>query len=592
MGKELYNNIPTKVGELLAEVRSGKIGLPDLQRPFVWKDSDVRNLLDSMIKGYPVGYIMLWSSPINYDNTGHIGKNDKTYQQPDDLVIDGQQRLTALLAAMYGIKIRDKNYKERNIKISYNPLTQEFAVWTQAYEKNIEWISSISEIFIAYENHEDYKYRKAYIKACNEARNKNGEPELNDEEEETVENNIHALLDLVIYLLPTLRINNSATEEDVAEIFVRVNSGGQKLTEKNFIETLLAVYDHDIHIKINDFCRESRIPANGTAYNQILEVDPSHLIRMSVGVGFKRARLKYAYMIMRGKNLQTGEITEDIREENLSTFRKTLDMVINLNNWHAFMNIISDAGYLNSKLVASSNAVVYSYVLYLIGKYEYKVNSVALQQLMKRWFFMATVTGFYTGSTETEVEKQFADLRDIKTDEEFILYVDKIIGTRFTDDYFVYTLTNDLNTSSAQSPAWFAYIAAVNVLGTPMLFSNTPLAQHFTIGTSGNKNAIDKHHIFPKHYLTEIGYDNDRDRNQIANYTYLDYATNVDISDAAPIEYVSRYREKLGEENYKIACEQNALPENFERMKYPEFLAQRRVLMAKIIKKAYKKLTN
>lgn len=592
MGKELYNNIPTKVGELLAEVRSGKIGLPDLQRPFVWKDSDVRNLLDSMIKGYPVGYIMLWSSPINYDNTGHIGKNDKTYQQPDDLVIDGQQRLTALLAAMYGIKIRDKNYKERNIKISYNPLTQEFAVWTQAYEKNIGWISSISEIFIAYENHEDYKYRKAYIKKCNEARNKNGEPELNDEEEETVENNIHALLDLVIYLLPTLRINNSATEEDVAEIFVRVNSGGQKLTEKNFIETLLAVYDHDIHIKINDFCRESRIPANGTAYNQILEVDPSHLIRMSVGVGFKRARLKYAYMIMRGKNLQTGEITEDIREENLSTFRKTLDMVINLNNWHAFMNIISDAGYLNSKLVASSNAVVYSYVLYLIGKYEYKVNSVALQQLMKRWFFMATVTGFYTGSTETEVEKQFADLRDIKTDEEFILYVDKIIGTRFTDDYFVYTLTNDLNTSSAQSPAWFAYIAAVNVLGTPMLFSNTPLAQHFTIGTSGNKNAIDKHHIFPKHYLTEIGYDNDRDRNQIANYTYLDYATNVDISDAAPIEYVSRYREKLGEENYKIACEQNALPENFERMKYPEFLAQRRVLMAKIIKKAYKKLTN
>ena len=140
MGKELFDNIPSKVADLLSDVKNGRIGLPDLQRPFVWKDNKVRELLDSMMKGYPIGYIMLWASPDDYENTGYIGKNDKMYKRPDDLVIDGQQRLTALLAAMYGVTIKDKNYKERKIRISFNPLTREFAVWTQAYERNPECV--------------------------------------------------------------------------------------------------------------------------------------------------------------------------------------------------------------------------------------------------------------------------------------------------------------------------------------------------------------------------------------------------------------------------------------------------------------------
>lgn len=130
MGKELFDNIPSKVADLLSDVKNRRIGLSDLQRPFVWKDNKVRELLDSMMKGYPIGYIMLWVSPDDYENTGHFGKNEKVYKRPDDLGIDGQQRLTALLAAMYGVTIKDKDYKERKIRISFNPLTREFAVWT------------------------------------------------------------------------------------------------------------------------------------------------------------------------------------------------------------------------------------------------------------------------------------------------------------------------------------------------------------------------------------------------------------------------------------------------------------------------------
>lgn len=147
-----------------------------------------------------------------------------------------------------------------------------------------------------------------------------------------------------------------------------MNSGGQKLTEKNFIETLLAVYDNEIHDKINDFCRTSRIPEAGTSYNHILEVNPVHLIRATVGIAFKRARLKYAYMLLRGKDLQTGQFAEEIRTDNLLKFREALTLVVNLNHWHAFMNIVAEAGYLNGSLVSSENAIVFSYMLYLIGK--------------------------------------------------------------------------------------------------------------------------------------------------------------------------------------------------------------------------------
>lgn len=590
MGKEVFDNIPSKVADLLTDVKNGRIGLPDLQRPFVWKDNKVRELLDSMMKGYPIGYIMLWSSPEEYDNTGYIGKNDKIYNRPDDLVIDGQQRLTALLASLYGVTIRDKNYKERKIRISFNPLTREFAVWTQAYERDSEWISEISKVFEADKEHSISKFRKAFIRSANEGRLKNNEPELTEDEEDIIEENINDLLNLGIYSLPTLKINAKADEEDVADIFVRVNSGGQNLTEKNFIETLISVYDNEVHNKINKFCAESRIPADGTSYNQILLADPSHLIRMAVGLGFRRARLRYAYMLLRGKNLKTGEITQEVRQENLAIFKKSLDTVTNLNNWHGFMNLFSLAGYLKGSFVTSSNAVVFSYVLYLIGKYDYKVPSIELNKIISKWIFMSTITGFYSGSTETEVEKQFADLRNIHNSSEFVEYLNSVISNRFTDDYFKYSLPAELNSSSATSPAWYGYVAAINVLNTPMLFSTTPLSKYFVLGTSGGKNSIDKHHIFPKNYLAKIGYDDDRDRNQIANFTYLDYTTNIDISDKPPIEYVFEYRKKLGEDGYELACEQNALPKNFENLSYPEFLKQRRMLMAQIVKKAYKEL--
>lgn len=591
MAKELFTPINRHVGDLLKDVQTGRIGLPDLQRPFVWKDNKVRELLDSMLKGFPIGFVMLWESPVDFDNKSQIGIGEKAFSSPRDLVIDGQQRLTALLAAIKGIKIKDADYKERNIKISYNPLTREFQVWSQAYGRSQEWISAVSDVFLAKDNNTISKLRRAYVRGLNERRAKEERPELTEDEEILIEDNINDLLSLADYTLPTLEIKAIANEEEVADIFVRVNSGGQKLTEKNFIETLLSVYDNDLHKKINDFCRNSRIPQEGTSYNHIIESDPVHIIRATVGLAFKRARLRYAYLLLRGKDLKTGKSSGETQKENLEKFSNALSLVTNLNHWHAFMNVVAGAGYLKGSLISSENAVVFSYMLYLMGKVEYKVAPVALNRLMQRWFFMATICGYYTDSPESTVERQFAELRSASSSSEFIAFLENEISNHFTDDYFNYNLINDLVTSSTTSPIWYGYIASLNVLNHPMLFSTTPTSKYFIVGTNGNKSSIDIHHIFPKHYLALQGIEDDRDRNQIANYTYLDYSTNIDISDNPPSTYVAAYRERLGEDGYKAACQQNALPDNFESLPYNEFLVQRRKLMAQMIRKAYNKLS-
>ncbi|MBP1918188.1 GmrSD restriction endonuclease domain-containing protein [Youngiibacter multivorans] len=593
MAKAIYTNVPRQLSDILKDVRNGRIGLPDLQRPFVWKDNKVRDLYDSMLKGFPIGYIMLWESPVDYDDKkAAIGIGEKAYKVPKDLVIDGQQRLTALVASMYGETVKDKNFQDRRIRIGYKPQTKEFDVWTQAVENNPEYISDISEAFSAKENNTSGKFRKDFIRRLNESRIKRNELELSDEEEYQIEENINELLHLESYQIPSLEIAYSSSEEDVADIFVRVNSAGQKLTENDFILTLISVYEKDRRDQIDKFCADSRIPADKTSFNHLLSVDPSHLVRMTVGVGFRRARLRYAYMILRGKDLQSGITSEEIRESNLEIFKKALDKVVDLNNWHGYLNILKEAGYISDKLIASSNAVVFSYVLYLIAKYDYHMDSMRLRKLIRKWFFMAAITYFYTGNAESDVEKQFADMREFKTADELEAYLQRAIDARFTEDYFKITLPMELETSSAISPSWYGYLASQIVLGYPMLFSTTPLSHMFSAGASGTKNAVDKHHIFPKNYLAQIGIEKDRDRNQTGNFTYLDYNTNIHVSDRRPQEYVVAFREKLGDEEYFKTCSQHALPDNFEAMDYFEFIQKRRFLMAQIVKKAYQRLCN
>lgn len=188
MPNSIYNPISLEVGNILKDVQTGKIGLPDLQRPFVWGNEKVRDLLDSMLRGYPIGYVMLWDSPS--DNAGKksaIGSNQKVYAVPKSLVIDGQQRLTALLSSLYGVSVRDKSFRERTVKVAYDPIARSFKNADASTEKDSRYVPDVSEAFAANHDNKLSAYRRAFIKRLNEANAKKGEPELDDDGEDAVE---------------------------------------------------------------------------------------------------------------------------------------------------------------------------------------------------------------------------------------------------------------------------------------------------------------------------------------------------------------------------------------------------------------------
>lgn len=314
MANSIYKPVSLEIGNILKDVQTGKIGLPDLQRPFVWKNDKVRQLLDSMLRGYPIGYIMLWESPADYsEKKSSIGTNAKTYEAPKELVIDGQQRITALLSSLYGVPVKDKDFKERTIRIAFDPIAHVFENADAATDRNPRFISSVSEAFAAKKENKLSAFRKAFIRQLNEGNAKKGEPALTEEEEDLIEQGINDLLGLELYLLPTLEITADADEEMVSDIFVRVNSQGQSLKQDDFIMTLLSVYEPEMRSRIEKFCADSHVPADGTSYNHLIKTSATHIIRAAVGLGFKRGRLRYAYQILRGKDLKTGETTPGTR---------------------------------------------------------------------------------------------------------------------------------------------------------------------------------------------------------------------------------------------------------------------------------------
>lgn len=589
MSNSIYRPVSLEVGNILKDVQTGKIGLPDLQRPFVWKNDKVRQLLDSMLRGYPIGYIMLWESPADYgDKKTSIGTNVKAYEAPKELVIDGQQRLTALLSSLYGVPVKDKDFKERTIRIAFDPVGRAFENADAATDRDPRFIPSVSDAFAANRENRLSGFRRAFIRRLNEGNAKKGGQALTDEQEDAVERGINALLGLERYLLPTLEITSDADEEMVSDIFVRVNSQGQSLKQDDFIMTLLSVYEPEMRGRIESFCADSHVPADGTSYNHLVKVSATHVIRAAVGLGFKRGRLRYAYQILRGKDLKTGETSPETRADNFCKFGEALDRVLDLNNWKAFINTLGEAGYISSGQVTSANALFFNYAFYLIGRYEFKMAPLDIKRLIRRWFFASSLTGFYIGSFESDFERQLNEVSQLKTAEEYVAYFNKSLSALMTDDYFSLTLPNDLDANEAAGPTWQGFVAAQVVLGCKALFSTVPVSQLISDGASGSKKAVDKHHLFPDNHLKETGHLSNRSNR--ANFTYADYDNNIYISDDAPSVYVAKYRKALGEAAYEEACQQHALPIGFEDMDYEVFISKRRALMAQLIKKGYERL--
>ena len=590
MAEPLFTRVDRPVGKLVSDVIEGRVGLPDLQRPFVWKDSDVRDLLDSMLRGYPIGYCILWEAPDDQEEKKvSIGLNEKNYATPKELVIDGQQRLTALVSSMYGVPVKDQSFSDRTIRIAYDPIAKEFHTWDAAIAKDAKYIPDLSAVFEAKRKNEATKFRREYIKRLNEANAKREVPKLDDDGEAAVEDGINELLNLeTTYVIPILSISNKADEEQMSQIFIRVNSGGTKLNEDDFIMTLLSVYEPETRQRIEDWCEDSHKPGVGTSYNALLTIKPSHVIRATVGLGFGRGRLRYARLILNGRDLETRETSVAKREEYFEKFDAALDKVLDLNDWHAFINALGEAGYVNGGMISSENTIPLTYAITLIAKHRFGITGMELQRIAKRWFSMAILTQMYTGNFESVFEQQMNSIDELTDADAFCAWIENEISSRLTDDYYGVTLPNELDKNKASGPVWNGFLAAQVVLGSRVLFNTSTVAQLLLPASSGSKKAYDKHHLFPANFLKNGPYEYAKDRR--ANFVCVDYQKNIYISDEDPKIYVAKFKEALGDEAYKTSCTENALPLGFEDMEYLDFLKERRVLMSQMIKNAFSRL--
>ena len=581
MSETIFKRVEYDLSDLIKDIKLGKIGLPDIQRPFVWKNVKVRDLFDSMYRGYPIGYLLLWEN----GNEGHkqVGIGEKQVA-PNLVIVDGQQRLTSLYAVFTAAQVVRANYAEEHIRIAFNPLEQKFDVASAATRQDRAFIPDISVVWSGSLGLIPLYNR--YTEALRETR------DLSPEDTKTIENSLSRLHALSSFPLTALQLSADISEEDVAEVFVRINSQGKSLNQADFILTLMSVFWDDGRRLLEAFCRQARIPTTGTpsAYNAFIEPSPDQLLRATVGLAFRRARLSSIYSVLRGKNLETGQFSVEHRERQFELLKDAQERVLNLDNWHGFLRCLQQAGFRTKRMVISNTALIYSYVLYLIGRTEVKVGEQEIRTAIAQWFFMASLTGRYTGSPESAMESDLALLRGVHTPKEFLDTLTNATHVVLTNDFWELTLPNELATSASRSPSLFAFEAALVLLDAPVLFSNTKLREWLDPGVK-QPNSLERHHLFPKSHLAGQGFQ-DRQINQIANYAYVEWQDNRSISNHPPSEYVAAAASKFKDEQVKDMYRLNALPEGWEQMAYDEFLKERRMLMARIIRDGYGRLAS
>lgn len=586
---QVFKTTDYTIGKLIDDIDIGDIALPDIQRPFVWyrKISKVRDLFDSIYRGYPIGYLLFWENA-NRSDYKNIGFDEKKRKIPRFLIIDGQQRLTALFAVIKNQEVLTPDYEKKKIKIAFKPIDSTFKVGDAATDRDPEYVADISSLWAG---EGDFSIINAFLSKLRETK------EFDKEEEKIISANIQSLINIAKYPLTALEISADLLEETVSEIFVRINSQGVSLTQADFILTLLSVYWEEGRKEIEQFAIDSRkVPDKDTRYssfNYLIKPDPDDMLRILVGCSFHRAKMKDVYSIIRGRDMETGEFSEELRTKQFEKLKTHLPLVLDNTNWQSFLKILIGSGYKDEELISSKNAVLYSYILYLIGKLNFNVSHHELQRIIGRWFVMTSVTGRYSSSPETAFEK---DLNRIKEFDEnsFVVGLEKIITDNLTNDFWEITLVGQMETSSARSPEANAFYASLNKLGSPVLFSRKLVGDLYDPSLKIKKKRLEKHHIFPRNYLiSKYGFDKNKDKakiNQIANLTFLEFEDNIEISDANPSEYFAMVKKRFADNELNEMLNQHAIPDNFYQLEYDEFLQKRRKLMAGVIRKAFNKI--
>ncbi|MGE3171800.1 MAG: DUF262 domain-containing protein [Planctomycetota bacterium] len=599
MATQRYSVAPHPIETLMTWVKSGEIAIPEIQRPFVWEATKVRNLLDSLYQGYPVGYLIAWRNPT-------VRLKDGSPSAGKRILIDGQQRVTALMAALLGREVLTEDYETVRIRIAFHPIEERFEVANPAIRKDVAWIEDVATIFAP--DAKMLQVTRAYVKA---------NPGV---DEDAVFATLEKLRKIINNHVGIIELAEDLDIETVTEIFIRVNSAGSQLSQADFAMSKIAANDtyhgNLLRKAIDYFCHCAKSPehvdriAKGDksfadseffpAMKWLKDVnddiyDPSYtdMLRVAFASEFRRGKLQDLVALLSGRNFETKQYEEAIAEASFGRLKKGVLAFVNKTHFDRFTMIIRSAGFVTADLIAAQNNLNFAYILYLRGR-DQGLPAADLERLVRRWYALAVLTRRYSrGNPETDIDY---DIRQIDA-QGIGNYCEATIASQLNANFWDNLLPLELDTSFSNSAFFMAYQAAQVKANDKGFLSRDITVQDLLL------NRSDVHHVFPRKHLKKQGLHKGQ-YNQIANYVRAQCEINIAIGDKAPENYFrelveqcdggkKRYGGITSREELAANLQAHCLPRSLLDGNLPDydvFLEERRKLMAKKIQRWFEVL--
>lgn len=592
MSTQRYSVTPHPIETLLTWVKSGEIAIPEIQRPFVWEPTKVRNLLDSLYQGYPVGYLIAWRNPT-------VKLKDGTPSAGKRILIDGQQRVTALMAGLLGLEVLNKDYETIRIRIAFHPLLEKFEVANPAIRKDVAWIEDVSGIFSP--DADMIELTEVYVEKNPMADRKK------------VGKVLQRLVKIINNHVGIIELAEDLDIETVTEIFIRVNSAGAELSQADFAMSKIAANEtyggNMLRKAIDYFCHLAvapdflgRIEKGDKAFaasdfftkmswlknvnDDIYDPTYTDMLRVAFTAEFGRGKLADLVALLSGRNFETRQFEDAIAESSFAKLKQGILSFIKQTHFERHTMIIRSAGFVTSNLIGGQNALNFAYIIYLRGRTE-NIPPPDLERLVRRWYVMAILRGRYTGSPDTAFD---FDIRQIES-RGLTAFTDSVLENELPASFWTGMLPQLMDTSSGQSPYFLAYKAAQVKLGDKGFLSRDITVKDLMM------NLSDVHHVYPRNHLKKKGLAKGR-YNQIANFVLAQSEINIAISDKAPEIYFAdlakqcdggtrKYGGITDKDELFANMRMNCLPESLLEgliPTYDDFLEQRRKLMALKIK--------
>jgi hypothetical protein len=593
-----YSVTPHPIETLLTWVKSGEIAIPEIQRPFVWEPTKVRNLLDSLYQGYPIGYLIAWRNPT-------VRLKDGTPSAGKRILIDGQQRITALMAGLLGREVLTKDYETIRIRIAFQPQEEKFEVANPAIRKDAAWIEDVATIFTP--DADLIELTEKYVEKNPKASRKE------------IGKVLQKLSKIINNHVGLIELAENLDIETVTEIFIRVNSAGAELSQADFAMSKIAANEsyggNMLRKAIDYFCHLAvapdffgRIEKGDKAFatsefmpkmkwlksvnDDIYDPTYTDMLRVAFTSEFGRGKLADLVALLSGRNFETRQYEEAIAEQSFGRLKEGILRFMNQTHFERFTMIMRSAGFVTSDLIYGQNAVNFAYILYLRGRAD-NIPASTLESLVRKWYAMSILRGRYTGSPETAFD---VDIRQIGN-HGVSKYVKSVIETELPASFWTGMLPQLMDTSSALSPYFLAYKAAQVKMGDKGFLSRDITVQDLLM------NRSDVHHVYPRNHLKKQGLARGR-YNQIANFVLAQSEINIAIGDKAPEVYFKELAKQCdgGTKKYGGIAKRsemlanlrmNCLPESFLDGELPDFdtfLEERRKLMALKIKDWFEEL--